>query len=273
MPDQSNVDVLPSNYSPPDFNSFLSAFQSSDPNVAISQARSAGIPLGANPNPTFQTQQAATFNTSPENKDWRVKISVPTSAIPITGALAPLQQTGGAMIFPFLPTITMSHTANYQPMDIVHINYPFYAYKNSQVDEINITGKFTVQDANEGQYWLAVVHFLRTVTKMYFGQGANLGNPPPICTLNGYGDFVYNNLSVVIKSFTVTMPADVDYVSTQLTSFTPGAGSSNENFVPAISEITVVLLPVYSRDKIKSFNLTNFAQGQLIIGADGRSFI
>ena len=258
----------------PSFESFLSALGLTDPNSAASALRSAGISQGADPNPTPVQLTHARFFTNPESKDWRVKISPPPLP-PFSsyeGALKPLQETGG-FVFPFLPTITMSHTANYQPMDIVHTNYPFYAYKNSQVDEITITGKFTVQDANEGQYWLAAVHFLRSVTKMYFGQGPNLGNPPPICVLNGYGDFVYNNVSVVIKSFTVNMSADVDYVSTQ-GDFVPGGQSSeNINFVPALSEISVVLLPIYSRDKIKSFNLTNFATGQLIVGSDGRSFI
>lgn len=255
----------------PSFESFISALGLTDPSKAASALRSSGISQGADPNTTPVNLPRARFFTDPESKDWRVKISSP--AITNSGALSPLATTGG-LVFPFLPTITMSHSANYQPMDIVHTNYPFYAYKNSQVDEITISGKFTVQDATEGLYWLAAVHFLRTATKMYFGQGPNLGNPPPICVLNGYGDFVYNNVSVVIKSFTVNMSADVDYVSTQA-DFSPGGSSSSENinFVPAISEISVVVMPVYSRDKIKSFNLTNFAQGQLLVGSDGRSFI
>lgn len=254
----------------PSFESFISALGLTDPSKTASALRSANIAQGADPNSDPVDLAKAQFSTSPQSKDWRVKISSP--AITNSGALSPLATTGG-LVFPFLPTITMSHSANYQPMDIVHTNYPFYAYKNSQVDEITITGKFTVQDATEGLYWLAAVHFLRTATKMYFGQGANLGNPPPICVLNGYGDFVYNNVSVVIKSFTVNMPAEVDYVSTQ-GSYSPGSTASSDiNFVPAISEISVVVIPVYSRDKIKSFNLTNFAQGELLVGSDGRSFI
>jgi hypothetical protein len=108
---------------------------------------------------------------------------------------------------------------------------------------------------------------------MYFGQGANIGNPPPICTLNGYGDFVYNNVSCVIKSFSVSMEKDVDYLAVRLKS-TPGTKSGpNLSYVPSLSTVIVTLLPVYSRDKIKTFNLTNFAKGQLITNVDGKGFI
>ena len=184
----------------------------------------------------------------------------------------PLAKTGG-LIFPYLPTITMSHSADYQKIDTAHTNYPFHAYKNSQIDDITISGQFTVQDEQEGLYWLAMNHFLRTVTKMYFGQGDNIGNPPPICTLNGYGDFVYNNVSCVVKSFSVTLEKDVDYLSVSLGN-TPGTASgSNISYVPAISSVNVTLLPIYSREKIKSFNLSNFAKGQLVTNDDGKGFI
>jgi hypothetical protein len=249
--------------------SLLGGSAGTDPNMLMSQFRSQGIPAGAQPNYYYSPVQAQ-FSTSPAGKDWRVKIS--SDVIYIGSIFQPLAETGG-LIFPYLPTITMSHSADYQKIDTAHTNYPFYAYKNSQIDDITITGQFTVQDEAEGQYWLAMNHFLRTVTKMYFGQGANVGNPPPICTLNGYGDFVYNNVSCVIKSFSVTMDKDVDYLSVSLGN-TPGTTSgTNISYVPSLSTVTVTLLPLYSRDKIKTFNLTNFAQGQLVTNVDGKGFI
>lgn len=236
-----------------------------DPNVMASTIRSSGIPAGAEANFDIITV-AAQFSESAPEKDWRVKISCPliTDA---SSVMAPLSNTGG-MIFPYLPQITMSHSANYQQMDISHINYPFFAYRNSQVDEIQITGKFTVQDRVEADYWLAAVHFLRTVTKMFFGTGQHLGNPPPICTLNGYGDFVYKDVSCIIKNFTVTMPNDVDYIQAG-----QGGSGSSVTYVPVSSEISVTVQPVYSREKIKSFDLMAFANGQLVLGNDGKGFV
>lgn len=239
-----------------------------DPNALASQWRSSGIPPGAEPQYDFLTVQAQ-FSEPASSKDWRVKISC-DFIYNGNQLLSPLSNTGG-MVFPYLPSITISHSANYQQMDITHINYPFYAYKNSQVDEITINGKFTVQNKSEAAYWIASVHFLRTVTKMFFGSGDNLGNPPPICTLNGYGDFVFNNVSCIIKNFTVTMPPDVDYIESN-SGGADSAGSS-VTYVPVSSEISVVVQPVYSREKIKSFNLMEFARGNLVLGSDGKGFI
>lgn len=242
-----------------------------NPNMLMSQFRSQGIPAGAQPNRYYSPVQAQ-FSSGAAGKDWRVKISSPIIYDKDQDIFAPLAKTGG-LIFPYLPTITMSHSADYQKIDTAHTNYPFHAYKNSQIDDITISGQFTVQDEQEGHYWLAMNHFLRTVTKMYFGQGDNIGNPPPICTLNGYGDFVYNNVSCVVKSFSVTLEKDVDYLSVSLGN-TPGTSSgSNISYVPAISSVNVTLLPIYSREKIKSFNLTNFAKGQLVTNVDGKGFI
>jgi len=252
-------------------NEVISSFVNSvNPTQFASLLRSRGISPGAENNSSYSPQEAR-FSSSPQDKDWRVKISHPTiyDSSPV---LQPLANTGG-IVFPYLPTINIAHSAAYQPIDTTHTNYPFYAYKSSQIDEIQITGKFTVADATEARYWIAVMHFLRTVTKMYFGQGPNLGNPPPICKLDGYGDFVYNSVSVVVKSFSINLPNDVDYITTQLSTTSGGQSSSNINYVPSVSEITVTLLPVFSRDKIKSFNLDAFSKGQLIVGSDGRSFI
>ena len=239
-------------------------------NSFASFLRSASIPPGAEANYDYNPVSAQ-FSASPEEKDWRVKISC-DRIINNSPVMIPLQQTGG-MIFPFTPTITMSHTANYTPIETAHTNYPFYAYKNSQIDDITITGKFAVQDELDAAYWLGSMHFLRTVTKMYFGQGNNLGNPPPICVLNGYGDFVYNNVSVVVKNFSITLPDNVDYIAANLGTTPGGESGENLSYVPVLSDITVQLVPVYSREKIKTFNLEAFAAGQLISPGDNRGFI
>jgi hypothetical protein len=242
-----------------------------NPSRLISAFRSQGIPDGAESEDN-STSASARFSDSVLDKDWRVKIS--NDLIYMNSpVMEPLVGTGG-MIWPYLPTITMSHSAAYDTIQTAHTNYPFYAYKNSQVDDISIAGQFTVQSQDEGLYWLAAVHFLRTVTKMYFGQGANLGNPPPICKLNGYGDFVYKDVPVFVKSFNVTLDKECDYIAVQL-----GSGSNtktagtNISYVPTVSNITAVVVPVYSREKIKSFNLTEFSKGKLMLGSDGRSFI
>jgi hypothetical protein len=248
----------------------LSSGVGTNPNLLISSFRAQGIPPGAQSNYNY-SPVSAKFSSSVNQTDWRVRISH-DSIYKQNPVMAPLTATGG-LVFPYLPTITMSHTATYETIQTAHTNYPFLAYKNSQVDDITITGQFTVQSQEEALHWLASMHFLRTVTKMYFGQGNNLGNPPPICTLNGYGEFVYNDVSVVVKSFNITLEKDVDYIAAQIGVTTGSKSGTNVSYVPTLSTITVVVAPVYSREKIKLFNLNAFAQGQLIVGADNKGFI
>ena len=94
---------------------------------------------------------------------------------------------------------------------------------------------------------------------MFYGTGDNAGNPPPVVKLNGYGDFVFNNVSVIIKNFTVDMPADVDYLKTD---FPEGTG--NNSFVPTQSQVSVTVSPIYSRSKTQKFSMSKFVSGSYI---------
>jgi hypothetical protein len=181
----------------------------------------------------------------------------------------------------------MSHSANYDSRAVIHNNYPYYAYQNSQVDQITISGSFPVNDQKSGLNFLGTLHFLRTVTKMYYGaESINQGNPPPVCKLNGYGDFVYKNVPVIITNFNVELREQIDYIgitvptggqASELTTIQDVTGmataentrdaeesSGSVNYVPTDSLIAVTCLPIYSRNKItKDFTLKKFAQGDL----------
>ena len=222
----------------------------------------------------FEAAPKAYFSTELENKDWRVKLSVPPS-IAADGLLAPLQEasTGGHMVFPFTPTIIISHSAAYNTVAPIHNNYPFFAYQNSQVDAMTIVGQFYCQNATEARYWMACLHYLRTMTKMDYGIGST-GSPPPIAKLNGYGDYVFNNVPVIIQNFTVDMPNEVDYISTSFTTGpTPPASKAgmdeaggpvpkrSHGWAPAESQFSITVQPIYSRSKQANFNYTDFTNG------------
>ena len=146
------------------------------------------------------------------------------------------------------------------------------------MDQITITADFFVQNEAEAQYWIAMVHFFKTVTKMnYGGNDPDRGLPPPVCRLNGYGDYTFNNVPVVISNFQFDLKKDVDYISTGLS-----AGGSNINdevaltgkrgtaWAPSESLVTVGLMPQYSRTKQSEFNLKKFVKGEHTLpGKDG----
>ena len=196
---------------------------------------------------------------SGSSTDWRVRLSLPSN-MSDSYLLRPLKETGNSLVFPYTPTVFVTHTANYDSMAPTHSNYPFRIYQNSQIDNITVTGSFTVENSREAEYWIAMQHYLRSVSKMAYGQSANAGAPPPVVKFNGYGDYVFNNVPVVVNTFNYTLQPDVDYIKADI--------GPNGSWVPTNSEISVTLLPTYSRDTVNKFSLDKFVSGGYIFGND-----
>ena len=204
--------------------------------------------------------------------DWRVTLSLPSATNYRTSTvLYPLVESGNKLIFPYTPTVNMTHSAYYNTLDTVHSNYPFLAYENSKVEQISITADFYNENSKDAEYWVAAVHYLRSVTKMSFGsETADAGQPPPIVKLNGYGDFVFKDVPVVVKSFTLDLPKDVDYISTMIPAPDPndGVGSGHkQSMAPVKSTMNIVLMPIYSRTQVRKFNLGSFVRGDYVLGS------
>ena len=144
-----------------------------------------------------------------------MRLSLPTwPSFRGSAVLKPLDKVGG-MIFPYTPTINILSTANYQKMSPIHSNYAFQTYQHSEPGEISITAPMNVEDKDQGLYWIAAMHYFRSVTKMFSGWDPKAGNPPPIVMLNGYGSYVFNNVPVVVKSFSTSLTAECDYIPVQ----------------------------------------------------------
>lgn len=169
-------------------------------------------------------QQAAIQSTykQPGNGDWRFRISLAENSTYLysiinnaesagPGILAPLAGTGG-VIFPYTPQVTSTYQARYNTYELVHSNYRGAFYQSSFVGDIQIRAVFTAQDTTEAKYMLAVIHFFRSVTKMFYGQDKQRGAPPPLVFLSGLGDYQYNRHPAVVTQFDYTLPSDVDYI-------------------------------------------------------------
>jgi len=220
--------------------------------------RSGNLPPGGEA--ALQNFVPASFK---ERIDWRVKLSLPTGgAFPAkqperdsNNPLLPLYETGAAMVFPYTPNIYVTYSANYDNLAPTHSNYPFPIYQNSAVDQFVITGEFTVENSDEALYWIAANHYLRSVTKMDYGRNGT-GAPPPVVKLNGYGDFVFKDVPVVVQQYNIELSDSVDYIRAP----TPQNGS----WVPTRSTISVTLHPAYSRDSVNQFSLKDFVNGKYI---------
>lgn len=152
------------------------------------------------------------FSDNGDPNDWRVRLSLPNwMSFKNSPVLKPLKDAGG-LVFPYTPTITIKSNAKYTAESIVHTNYPFQVYKNSEPGVITINAPMHVEDATQALYWIGAVHYLRSVTKMFSGYDPKAGNPPPLVYLNGYGNYVFKNVPVVIVSFDTTLGNDCDYI-------------------------------------------------------------
>lgn len=171
------------------------------------------------PNIGFQSMSGTGGATAASEDDWRVRVSLSPNARlfyqDITQASnaiqSPLLETNG-VIWPYTPQITVTHNAQYSTAHLTHSNYPAHFYNSSEVADINISGEFTVQNLEDGQYLMAAVYFFRAATKMFFGQGANVGNPPPVVFLDGYGSHYFPHVPCVVTQFSHTLPNEVDYI-------------------------------------------------------------
>jgi hypothetical protein len=234
--------------------------------------------------------------------DWRVKLSLAPNSNYLynaeePGILAPLKETGG-VIFPYTPQINIIYTANYEASSIVHTNYKVHQYSNSAVDSITLTCDFTAQDTREAIYLLSVIHFFRSVTKMFYGQDQNprAGTPPPLCYIKGMGAYQFAEHPIAITTFTYNLPQDVDYIEVSGSALTglalpanplsnlrlppgvlPGGRPAPPRFtnspvdqylpvtrVPTKMQIQLSAIPVISRgDMAEGFSLEEYALGSI----------
>ena len=244
-------------------------------------ARLTGAGLGDN----SRIQSAkAKWSGRGSTRDWRVRLQLPNQSafrhlLENNEILAPLEESNG-VFWPITPAVIVQNSANYNALAQTHNNYPFQACQNSQVDTISIVGEFPVQNAEDAKHWIATVKFLRTMSKMAFGESKEKGSPPPIMHFSGYGDHVYNKVPVVINQFSVELRPGIDYISTKQNEvLTLGNGgvegedmdrfnadadmAADASWAPTISTISCMVTPVYSRDTIKNFSLRKFADGSL----------
>jgi hypothetical protein len=165
-------------------------------------------------------QQAVrqSMEKNPQVGDWRVRLQLApqsdylyTAPVDSVGILKPLQNSNG-VIFPYTPSISTAYKANYEQYSLIHSNFRGLFYKSSQVDDLQIKARFTAQDTFEANYLLAVIHFFRSVTKMFYGQDPQRGTPPPLVYLRGFGEYQYMNHPCLVSAFTYNLPNDVDYI-------------------------------------------------------------
>jgi len=169
---------------------------------------------------------------------------------------APVLRTHGGIMFPYQPDISYSQQVNYNNYDLVHTNYSVNAYANTPSPSIQLTASFASVTEEEGLYTLGVLHFLRSVTKMWSGLDNDdgsvpmAGTPPPVLSFSSFGTQLFERVPVVITNFSTTFDSGVDlkYVNGQQ--------------IPVMQTIALDLMVQQSPDRQKMvFNTRSFVNG------------
>jgi hypothetical protein len=177
------------------------------------------------------------------------------------GLLTILSRTNG-VVFPFQPKVDISYSANYDSQEVIHSNFVFKSYKNSEMKAIDLSCNFPVRTPFEGQYVVAATHFLRCLTMMFTGNDTtdiyNLaGTPPLVVSLSGMGFGGLDNIPVVVTNVTASYPDNVDYLTISI------PGLNNELVkVPTQQTISINLQPMFSRAYASAFGLKDFSYGK-----------
>jgi hypothetical protein len=265
-----------------------------DPSTA--RRTNAGLPAGEQNTRGSDGTTLVKFSVA-KGEDTRVRIVVPQGPLQeilLRGAvLSPLAPTNG-VLFPYTPNIIINHGARYDSQNLTHSNYAYHFYQSSDTESISINATFACKNSTDAAYVLAAQHFFRTVTKMFYGQDAEAGLPPPVLRLEGHGDYQFGShkqnqpggVPVIIESFSVTLPEDVDYISTGATLGGPetaGPGNlptglapsaSTLTRVPIVQQFSITCKPLYCRRSIsQEFGFKRFAAGQLLGSPNRGGFI
>lgn len=284
-----------------------------DVNQIVDEAQNLKVELPEiEPDPTYGEIYSAESQATEQDQanfaakaDWRVRLSLAPDSQYLynanePGILKPLKETDG-VVFPYTPAISVNYAASYETTSLVHNNYKVFQYSGSGVDQVSISCTFTAQDEYEANYLLAVIHFFRSMTKMFYGQDDNPknGTPPPLAYMFGMGGYQFAAHPLAIQGFSYNLPDDVDYIKTTSESpagspkpstYSPSEGrlagtgvqkggkgndpafsSSTKKeavtYVPTRIQMTITCVPIMSRNAVSNrFSLRDYASGKLVLG-------
>jgi hypothetical protein len=181
------------------------------------------------------------------------------SGLYFAGPAAVLQRTSG-VVFPNQPDIVYNQSVNYTPYNLTHTNYTTYAYANTPSPTLQLTAQFSNVTAEEHSYTQGVIHFLRSVTKMFYGLGdvsstPTAGTPPPVLRFSSFGTNQFSMVPVVVGNVSIPYQSDTDLVE------------HNGIALPALQTIALDLLVTVNPAKQKrQFSKTQFVSGSLYGG-------
>jgi len=202
------------------------------------------------------------------NFDWRARLRPKAGGAKRfygedkNSVMQPIKSSGG-LVWQYTPQIYVSASAEYDQQQMQGMNYPINTYQMSIPPRLTVVSTFSVNNIDEGRYFVGLMQFARVVTKSFYGDqsvaNGTFGTPPPVMLFEYLGDHGFNKVPVVVLSYSIELPPDVDYVPVEIK-----VGNENTTtYVPTTSTVTFDLYPSYTPHKLrKNFNLDTLRNGK-----------
>lgn len=157
--------------------------------------------------------------------------------------------------FPYTPTIQLQQEVQWSALDLIHTNYQPNAFAKRSNPQITVSAPFTCHTTTAANYALGALTMMRVISSMRFGtQDPYRGVVPPILLFSAYGSQVFQDVPVILKSFSTDFPNDVDYVK---------AGDDSQ--LPASFTLNLTLEYQVNIKKVRDeYTLADLASGKLI---------
>lgn len=165
------------------------------------------------------------------------------------------------IVFPYVPTIMMSHQATYGTHQPIHSNFVYKYFQNYALQEFTVTCDFTAHTATEGRYMEGAMHFIKSAMKMGFGEkDPQRGVPPPVLEFSAWGQAWAKRIPVIISNFTFNIDGATDYVWPLVDGQMP---TFEDSMMPLRIQFILNLGPTYSTRSTR----TKFTSGLFYSGA------
>lgn len=159
--------------------------------------------------------------------------------------------SSGSIVFQASSPIMESRSINYDTHAITHLPTDLFSYRNTSARHFTVQGKLVSRTANEATANAGYVSLVRAWALPDF---AGSGSTPPILKLYAYNSIDINGRSVILRSYSLAYPDDVDYIYT-------GAEP-----MPVIMTLTLEFDEIYSAEEIT-------AKKWKIVPRSGGSFV
>lgn len=175
---------------------------------------------------------------------------------PEGGALSSLIEDDRLVLtFPYSPTIQLQQEVQWGAIDLVHTNYQPNAFAKRSNPQITLTAPFTCHTTAATTYALGALTMMKVISSMRFGtQDPYRGVVPPILLFSAYGAQVFQDVPVILKSYSMDFPNDVDYVS-----------AGGDSMLPTNFTLNITLEYQVNIKKVRDeYSIKDIASGKLI---------